>query len=194
MLFYGERRGAVGAHLSDIAWYGTDAGSGERAGDTLSGGADLNADGFDDFVVGAPGISPGYAYLVHGGVEASGGRLQNVGIRIVTGDDFTGSFPQYIYGESDVNDDGQVDLILAGSAQHDEVNSPEIFVFYGPLTSGAYWTQDADVTLSESKDSKDYSLILGGFDVTGDFISDLIIASPEHGSSGEVLFLEGIGL
>ncbi|MDB5470408.1 MAG: hypothetical protein JWR84_1968 [Caulobacter sp.] len=104
-------------------FYLTSEGPNFQTGASVSAAGDVNGDGFDDLIVGAPGAnaSQGAAYIVFGRDGASDPfapfNLANLsatgqGVRI-TGAGF--SFGQTVSAAGDVNGDGRDDIIVGGS-------------------------------------------------------------------------------
>lgn len=112
----------------------TGAAAQDRAGTALASG-DLNGDGFDDLIIGAPGIDPsaGVVYVLFG---QAGPPTQT---------DLSTTYDMIIYGESsgdrlgssitsaDLNSDGFDDLVLgAPSASHQGIgDAGKAYIIYG---------------------------------------------------------------
>ncbi|MBZ0270196.1 integrin alpha, partial [bacterium] len=158
--------------------------SGENAGDffgsSVAGVGDVNADGFDDVLVGAPendtaGAAAGAAYVFHGGPP-----MDDVADLVLTGEasfDFLGS---EVSGAGDVNGDG-FDDVIAGATGSDAVgtSSGRAFVYFGGASADA--VADLVFTGDSSFDFLGTS-VGGGGDVNGDGFADLLI-----GATGESL-------
>ena len=128
-----------------------DAGN-DQAGFSVSAAGDVNGDGFDDVLVGAPfgdngGVDAGEAYLVFGKESgfgtASGGRqvidLATLSFPdgfIIQGDAAGDQFGRSVAAAGDVNNDGFDDLIVGAPMGDDGgSNAGEAYVIFG----SAFW-------------------------------------------------------
>ena len=88
----------------------------EGYGASVSSAGDVNGDGFDDLVVGAPadtvaGSGSGSAYLYLGGAEG----LSMTPMTLANPAGVDPAFGRWIAGVGDVNGDGYADVVVAGS-------------------------------------------------------------------------------
>jgi hypothetical protein len=159
--------------------------------------ADVNGDGFDDLLVGAPfagrgeGARPGStrttegeAYLVLGRAGLRG----EVDVAEAAQDlRFKGLRLRDNFGErvafGDVNGDGALDVVitapLAELADGSREDAGAAFVYFGPLTAeDVLFAGDADVIVygAQAGDNLGKALTLG--DITGDGIADLLLGAP----------------
>ena len=175
--------------------------TGDRSGTSVSDAGDVNGDGFDDLIIGAPtasrnGSSSGESYVVFGsdaGFDAvfELSSLDGNNGFVINGIDAYDGSGRSVSGAGDVNGDGIDDLIIgAPNAGPDRDFSGESYVVFG---SDAGF--DADFELSsldgsngfvlngiDKRDSSGYS-VSGAGDVNGDGIDDLII-SALYGDEG----------
>lgn len=165
------------------------AGASNNLGKSVSGGGDLNGDGIDDLVIGAPrasldGNSSGMAYVIFGstGTQRTVVDLGNLAgtdgfsIEGKTSNEYAGGS---VSMAGDVNGDGIDDMILgardgAGSA----------YVIFGkagatraPVDAGALANDGFAMIGGVSGDSTGFS-VAGGGDVNGDGIDDIIVGMP----------------
>jgi Ca2+-binding RTX toxin-like protein len=175
----------------------------DRAGDTVASAGDVNGDGIDDLLIGAPkngnGFSPeGAAYLVYG--SASTGSTVTLGdialgtggfkITGENGNDYVGSS---VSSAGDINGDGIDDLIVgAGGGIFGARNGGAAYVIFGTtstvsaidLASVAQSTGGFKVTAEGLYDHAGSSVSAAG-DVNGDGIDDLIVGATNVGAVGE---------
>lgn len=163
--------------------YGTLAS--ERFGTSVSGAGDLNGDGFDDFVVGAPlwdngatqDVGRAYVYFGKSSTVPAPWTLAAQ----LTGAGQAGSqFGMGVAGIGDVNGDGYADLAV-GAPLHDDgaarVDAGQVRIYFGG--SGTTFDTTADATMSPAAPDSQYgSAISGGGDFNGDGRSDFVVGVP----------------
>ncbi len=161
----------------------------DHAGWAVSGAADVNADGFDDVLVGAfgndsGGVDAGAAYVVLGPISHSM-SLENADASIV-GEESGDRLGFTLSDAGDLDGDGFHDIIL-GAYQHDS-SSGAAYVFRGPV-SGYRDASSADATmLGETPyDDAGYS-VSGAGDVNGDGLDDVLV-----GATGVSTSVQGAG-
>ncbi len=179
--------------------------------DSISTGGDINGDGFDDVVFGAPqtvisSTVVGAAYVVFG-KENGFANLDVTDLNGTTGFTFTDSARGYdsrlayigaaVSLEGDVNGDGFDDLVVGAPGQNKYRNSAEeydgeVYVIFGRSSfSGTATIQATSLTGSsstgfaatglENQQARTGSSVGSGGDVNGDGIDDLVIGAPGDG-------------
>ena len=160
----------------------TGAAAGDNFGYSVSGAGDVNGDGYDDVIVGAPyndagGSNAGRAYLYYGGAV-----MNNVADVVFTGAAADDRFGSSVSDAGDVNADGYPDVII-GAPLNDfgGGNVGRVYVYFG----GALMNNTADILLDEGtgNDQYGYSVSSAG-DVNADGYGDLIIGAYNFDSKG----------
>ena len=166
-------------------------------GRAVSSAGDVNGDGYDDIIVGAPEVDDasqqniGTAYLIFGGetlstIDDLTQLTADQGFAI-SGDDANDYAGLSVASAGDINGDGYEDLIVGvPSAQSDSAlrNQGEAYIIFGGSTLGA----DIDLSNPASYEgfvvSGEQALDVAGQDVAsagdvnGDGFDDLIVTAP----------------
>ena len=127
--------------------------AGDRSGNSVSGAGDVNGDGFDDLIIGAPNADPngidlaGESYVVFGSNDGFSPSLNLSSLNgtngfVMTGINFDGYSGSSVSGAGDVNGDGVDDLIIGAS-----INDlfAEHYVVFGRATASAVLKGDVDM-------------------------------------------------
>ncbi|ADJ27937.1 integrin alpha [Nitrosococcus watsonii] len=178
----------------------------------VSGAGDVNGDGVDDFVIGAPGVPPyssysGRSYVVFG---TSGGGLPTDLSTLDGSNGFTidgipinpssGAVWSSVSGAGDVNGDGLDDILIgAPGASPNGTWSGQSYVVFG--TDGGF---PAALDLSALDGSNGFIMngiaagdslgdsVSGVGDVNGDGVDDFLINAPGAGDSGQSYVVFGV--
>ncbi|MGH7725357.1 MAG: FG-GAP-like repeat-containing protein [Candidatus Eiseniibacteriota bacterium] len=167
----------------------------DRAGYSVANAGDVNGDGFDDIVVGAPfhldeGLELGAAHVFYGGPA---GPPAAPSASLMPAIEFSG-FGYSVSGAGDVNGDGYADIVVgAPFYSNGEVFEGALFLYLGSAagisTSPAY-TYESNGTTWEAGWS-----VCGIGDMDGDGYSDVALGAPFYGngesSEGAVLVFPG---
>ncbi|EDX84625.1 FG-GAP repeat domain protein [Synechococcus sp. PCC 7335] len=170
---------------------------------SVSGAGDINGDGFDDLIIGAPTADPngdnsGQSYVVFGSGVGFGAALDLSSLDgsngfVINGNDGDDGFGRSVSGAGDVNGDGIDDLIIG--AYHDQPRSQSSGQSYVVFGSNAGF--GAVLDLSSLDGSSGFVIngndgddgfgrsVSGTGDVNGDEIDDLIIGAPAAAPTGE---------
>ena len=191
----------------------------DRSGFSVSSAGDVNGDGYDDLIIGAPYAdlgkdgSAGETYIVYGGANAPGedgvldlSALDGTNGFIMTGIDAGDQSGRSVSSAGDVNGDGYDDLIIGARLAdlNGNDNAGETYIVYGGanapghrgvLNLGAMdGTNGFILNGIDILDLSGHSVSSAG-DVNGDGYDDLIIgaymADQNGGISGETYIVYG---
>ncbi len=165
---------------------------GGYVGYSLWTGVDLDGDGLEDLMLGAPGSgSPGSAYLVSGPITATSTSTA-ASSRLHVSADNTG-FAYGFDGSGDFDGDGWNDLWVTegwyhplGSCGWTSVACGAAYLVYGPISTGdiSMSTADAHLTGINGEEEARQSLAATG-DLDGDGLDDLIASWRFQSSASE---------
>jgi FG-GAP repeat len=166
-------------------WTAESGEGGARLGWSVGTAGDVNGDGYDDVVVGAPNYgqnAEGVAIVFHG----SANGLSSTPAWTAQADQRSASFGFSVGTAGDINGDGYDDVIVGGqfydNGQDDEGRA---FVYHGSaigLSTISNWIAESD----QDHALFGYSVGTAG-DVDGDGYADVIVGAPasNHGESAE---------
>jgi hypothetical protein len=159
-------------------------------GSEVSGAGDVDGDGYDDLLIGAPDYRnaeapDGRAYLFEGSSSGLSASPDWTSVHAGISDSSAGSYGSPLSGVGDINGDGFDDVIVAGSANYggSEYRSNRAYFFYG---SPAGLAADP-VRFQEGIDGGLYGQHFAGGDVDDDGYSDVLLKI--QGESGYRLSL-----
>ncbi|MBT3224672.1 MAG: hypothetical protein HN348_36865, partial [Proteobacteria bacterium] len=158
------------------------------AGDYLSSAGDVNGDGFDDLLIGAPGaFDTGAAYLVLGSASGVSSRSLGQSDAIFLGEADDDEAGISVSGAGDVDGDGFDDIVV-GALQHKETGKQAgaAYVVLGSDQLGEVELSNADAKLlGESPQDWAGETVSGTGDVNGDGYADFLVGAPGESTAGE---------
>jgi len=177
---------------ADASFLGENAG--DSAGWALSMGGDVNGDGFDDILIGAPSnkeggaYGPKYPYIGAGqsyiifGKEAGWRKDQNLSSADAS---FIGNFSDQSSGRDgaivgDVNGDGFDDIVIHAPTDYLGEGLSQTFLVLG---KGAGWKMDVDLSSADASFTQNVKTpnknlgraVSGGGDINGDGLDDFLV-------------------
>jgi FG-GAP repeat/Tryptophan-rich Synechocystis species C-terminal domain len=173
----------------------------DRSGSSVSSAGDINGDGIDDLMIGAPYAGPsfiqfGQSYVVFGSRSTFGSSINLSDLNGTNGFKINGIIAQDYSGRSvssagDINGDGIDDLIIGAWASPGGVRFGQSYIVFGSRSgfsssfnlSTLNGTNGFKINGITAGDYSGRSLSSAG-DINGDGIDDLIIGSTGADSNG----------
>jgi hypothetical protein len=169
--------GSAAGLSTTAAWAPTESQADEFFGDSVSGAGDVNGDGYDDVLVGAPAfdgpeMEEGRAALYLG----SAGGLALTPSWTVEGEQVDAQLGDAVAGAGDVNADGYGDVIIgAWHASNGQTQEGIASLYLGAasgLPASAHWTGESNQPYARYG----HAVATGG-DVNADGTSDVIVGA-----------------
>lgn len=174
LVFYGTNAGLE----QESSWTITGTSPFGRLGEAIGGAGDVNGDGFDDVIVGAPG--QGTVSLYAG--TAAGLSLTPLWTAVSeqSGDQF-GTAVQI---SSDVNGDSFYDILIgAYGYSADQSQEGRIYIYYGSLGIPGVIP---DWIAEGNKAEAEFGFALGSGDIDGDGHHEILVGSPNYRKETEL--------
>ncbi|UCE37617.1 MAG: FG-GAP repeat protein [Thermoplasmata archaeon] len=157
---------------------------GDRSGSSIAGAGDVNGDGYDDFLIGAPyhGGNRGQTYVIYG--KASGWSMDtdlSLADASFIGEGNADLAGDFVAGAGDVNGDG-FDDILIGAYKNNEGgdDAGQTYLVFGNASGWSMGTSLSTANASfwgEAVQDRAGSALAGGGDVNGDGFDDILIGA-----------------
>jgi hypothetical protein len=175
-IYYG---GAGMDNIADVTLAG--AVNQDSFGSSVSGAGDVNGDGYDDVLVGAPynragGNDAGRAYIYYGGPG-----MDAIADVVLTGAAAEEHFGFSVAGAGDVDGDGYGDVMVGayGNKAHGDYTG-RAYLFLG----GASMDSAADVTFTGAAWNDYFGMVAGAGDVNGDGYDDVVVGAAGNDAGG----------
>lgn len=163
----------------DMIFKGEDANN--YFGFSVSGGGDINGDGYKDFIVGAYGhnSNKGKIYIYKNALK--GNDIPD----IITYGEFQNQLGSSISAAGDVNGDGYDDYI-AGAPAYGDFARGRAYIYFGSAIPDTL----PDITINGFTDNSWFGWSVAGLgDVNADGYDDIAISAPEYNSSQGRVFI-----
>ncbi len=162
-------------------------------GQSVSGVGDVNGDGYDDLVVGAPAdgeFEGGRAYGYYGSASGIDTTVASWTVDALESDDGTvGQFGYIVEGIGDMNMDGYDDVVIY-DGEGEAVDTAVLYLYLGSSTGLATTPAWQYVAKGDLTDLGLQQAFLAGADVNGDDYADLIFGNP-YNEDGSVFAFYG---
>lgn len=161
--------------------------SGDNFGSSVASAGDVNGDGFDDVIVGAPNNGIGSTFIGRAYIYFGGTSINTTYDLILNGEAINNFFGYSVASAGDVNGDGYSDVIIGAKGYNN--SSGRVYIYLG----GTDMNNVADVIITGLAATD----LLGGYvssagDVNNDGFSDVIIgANGVSSSQGRAYILYG---
>jgi len=176
-----------------VRWAGTY--KTDAAGTSVAGVGDVDGDGYDDILIGAPGQDEegedaGAAFLIRGGLTLEPAVSLDDSWAQIYGEQYSDQAGHAVAGPGDVDGDGYDDILIGAPLRGYDAGA--VYLLLGPI-SGRLELDEADVTLTaEGIEYRAGLALAAAGDVDGDGRSDFMIGAPGlDGNAGRAYLITG---
>jgi hypothetical protein len=192
-IFFGNKAGYnMDTNLSNANASFLGLAPGDQAGGGLAGAGDIDKDGYDDIIIGAPtnwstgGDDSGAVYIIYG--KADGWALDtNLSTADITldGENPSDNAGNDVDGVGDVNGDGYDDFVVGARQNGDAgANAGKVYLFLGrgrAQWSGFATVADSNASYTGEVPGDNMGTSVGGAgDVNGDRLDDFLVGAPDN--------------
>ncbi len=147
-----------------------------RFGSAVANAGDINADGFDDVIICAPGTDPltsGRTSIFYGSTDGVRPPWYNAPHKLTTI-----LFGRAVAGAGDVNGDGYADVVIGNPHYGNVVNGGEVRIYFGAATG--IDTLNFQVLNEPLGGTKYGTSVNGAGDLNGDNYADIVVGAPKY--------------
>ena len=183
-LYYGSKQGLSAQPVWGVQSNRVD----QMLGRAVRTAGDVNGDGFDDVIIGAPTLSNHPSFELTGSTQVYFGSAEGLSPEpdwSIDSNQFGDRFGRAVASAGDVNADGYDDILI-GAYFHDrnKIDEGGASLFLGSA-SGPSKFHDWAVTSGVNNAGMGWSVSAAG-DVNGDGFDDIIIGAPQYENNAQV--------
>ncbi len=163
----------------------SDEGWGDQFGNSVAGAGDVDGDGYDDVIVGAPGDrvnnqnGAGSAYVYSGSVGGIDGASEAK--LIATDLDNGDSFGLSVSGAGDTDGDGYDDVIIGAPEHSHDLTSVSAAYLFSGSAAGIDPASETEIFSADGVVIDEFGTSVAGIgDVDGDGVADMMIGAPRN--------------
>jgi hypothetical protein len=158
----------------------------ESFGASVASGGDLNGDGINDIIVGAPrfplnGTGTGRAYVFYGPV--TGTMIATAADAILFGEALNDAFGRSVAAAGDVDGDGKDDVVV-GADQLFNQGTGKAYLFYGPLSGDIQASAAGAILTGEAAQDLFGTSVSSAGDFNHDGFADIVAGASNSGAGG----------
>src|SRR5262245_8742821 len=162
--------------------------SNESLGASVASAVDVNGDGINALILGAPrfpldGAGTGRAYVFYGPV--SGSAIATDADAILFGENVNDGFGRSVSGAGDVNGDGIADVIVGADQLFGAQSATgKAYGFYGPIAGSIQAANAGAILTGENARDLFGTWVSGVGDFNDDGFDDVVVGASDNGAGG----------